>query len=297
VPPPRPVEEQDTVPAAPQRLAAGTAGGTSGGTVASAALPAPGPRGTRALPRPDDDGPPSHVRARRRSRRAFAVWTAVVLVLALLVGVTAWWLGSGRWTAVPNLVGMEASAAQQVLAEADLVAQVSEAYDNEVADGVVSATDPVPQADLVRGSTVRITVSTGRPTVPEIAPGTSVADAERALRDAGLTPVHDTDDTDDSDSVPTGSVLRTDPESGTELRVGEQVTIVVSSGESDTVEVPSVVGRDFDDAAEILDDLDLDAKGRSALPFIGRKDGQVVEQSPSPGTTVERGTTVTLTTV
>jgi serine/threonine-protein kinase len=293
VPPPRPVEEQDTVPAAPQRLTAGTAGAAA----VSAALPAPGPLGTRALPRPDDDGPPPHVRARRRSRRAFAVWTAIVLVLALLVGITAWWLGSGRWTAMPSLVGLEASAAQQVLAESDLVANVTEAHDDDVAGGRVSATDPIAQVELVRGSTVQITVSTGRPAVPAIAPGTSVADAEKALRDAGLTPVHSSDDTDDSDSVPAGSVLRTDPKAGTELRVGEPVTIVVSSGESDTVEVPSVVGRDFDDAAEILDDLDLDAKGRSAIPFIGRKDGQVVEQSPSPGTTVERGTTVTLTTV
>jgi serine/threonine protein kinase/beta-lactam-binding protein with PASTA domain len=293
VPPPRPVEEQDTVPAAPQRLAAGPAGSTA----TSAAMPAPGPRGTRALPRPDDDGPPPHVRARRRSRQAFAVWTAVVLVLALLVGVTAWWLGSGRWTAMPSLVGLEASAAQQLIADAGLVARVTEAYDDEVSDGLVSSTDPVAQVDLLRGSTVQITVSTGRPTVPEIAPGTSLADAEQALRAAGLTPVHNSDDTDDSDSVPTGSVLRTDPESGTELRVGAPVRIVVSSGESDTVKVPDVVGKDFDDAADQLDELDLDAKGRSAIPFLGRSDGQVVEQSPRAGTTVERGSTVTLTTV
>jgi len=289
VPPPRPVEEQDTVPAAPERLGAGTA--------VSAALPAPGPRGTRALPRPHDEPPPPHVRARRRSRRAFAVWTAIVLVLALLVGVTAWWLGSGRWTAMPSIVGLESAAAQQLLVDSDLVARVTEAYDDEVAEGLVSATDPAALAELLRGSTVQITVSTGRPTVPQIAPGTSVADAEQALRDAGLTPVHGSDDTDDSDSVPVGSVLRTNPKAGTELRVGEPVTIVVSSGESDTVKVPDVVGKDFDDAADVLDELDLDAKGRSAIPFLGRSDGQVVEQSPRAGATVERGSTVTLTTV
>jgi serine/threonine protein kinase/beta-lactam-binding protein with PASTA domain len=297
VPPPRPLEEQDTVPAAPHRLAGGTATGTAGSTAVSAALPVPGLRGTRALPRPDDGVPLPHVRARRRGRRAFALWTAVVLVLALLVGVTAWWLGSGRWTEMPNLVGLDAAAAQQLLADSDLVAAVIEAYDDEVADGLVSATDPAAQAQLLRGSTVQITVSTGRPTVPEIPPGTSLAAAEQALRDAGLTSVHESDDTDDSDSVPAGSVLRTDPEAGTELRVGEPVTIVVSSGESDIVEVPNVVGKDFDDAADILDELDLDAEGRSAIPFLGRDDGEVVEQRPRAGTTVERGSTVTLITV
>jgi eukaryotic-like serine/threonine-protein kinase len=297
VPPPRPVDEQDTVPAGPQRVAAGPGVPTAVGTATSAALPAPGPRGTRFLPRQDDDGTPPHVRARRRGRRAFVVWTAIVLVLALLVGVTAWWLGSGRWTAMPSLVGLEAAAAQQLITDSDLVARVTETYDDDVADGLVSATDPAPQVELLRGSTVQITVSTGRPTVPDIAPGTSVADAEQAVRDAGLTPVHDSEDTDESDSVPEGSVVRTDPEAGTELGVGERVTIVVSSGESDTVEVPNVVGKDFDDASDILDELDLDAEGRSAIPFIGRKDGQVVEQRPSPGTRVERGTTVTLVTV
>jgi serine/threonine-protein kinase len=286
VPPPRPVEEQDTVPAAPQRMPAGTA---------VAALPGQGPRGTRALPRPDDDGPPPHVRARRRGRRAFAVWTAVVLVLALLVGVTAWWLGSGRWTAMPSVVGLEATAAQRLLTDSGLVGRVTETFDDEVDDGLVIATDPPPRAELLRGSTVQVTVSTGRPTVPDIAPGTSVADAERAVREAGLTPV--SGDTDEDDSVPEGAVVRTDPDAGAELQVGGEVTIVVSSGESDTVEVPSVVGKDFDEAEEILDELDLEADGRSALPFIGREDGRVVEQRPSPGTEVERGSTVTLVTV
>jgi eukaryotic-like serine/threonine-protein kinase len=316
-PPARPMEEQDTVPAAPHRTPSGTA---------VSAHPAPGPGGTRALPRPHDDDPPPYLLARRRSRTLFAVWTAIVLVLALLVGVTAWWLGSGRWTAMPSIVGLERSAAQQVLSDADLVARVTEAHDDEVDEGLISATDPAPQARLLRGSTVQITVSTGRPRVPNIAPGTPVAEAEQAIRDAGLTPVQDSSSSDDNDernsddnsddnnnrddnrddnnsddsgSAPAGTVLRTQPAAGTELRSGSRVTIVVSRGEddSDTVEVPSVVGEDFDEAAERLDELDLDAEGRSAVPFLGREDGRVVAQDPPAGTRVERGTTVTLTTV
>jgi serine/threonine protein kinase/beta-lactam-binding protein with PASTA domain len=313
-PPARPMEEQDTVPAGPHRTPSGTA---------VSAHPAPGPGGTRALPRPHDDDPPPYLLARRRSRTLFAVWTAIVLVLALLVGVTAWWLGSGRWTAMPSIVGLERSAAQQVLSDADLVARVTEAHDDEVDEGLISATDPAPQARLLRGSTVQITVSTGRPRVPNIAPGTPVAEAEQAIRDAGLTPVQDSSSSDDNDernsddnsddnndnrddnnsddsgSAPAGTVLRTQPAAGTELRSGSRVTIVVSRGEddSDTVEVPSVVGEDFDEAAERLDELDLDAEGRSAVPFLGREDGRVVAQDPPAGTRVERGTTVTLTTV
>ncbi|HYH32702.1 MAG TPA: Stk1 family PASTA domain-containing Ser/Thr kinase [Pseudonocardia sp.] len=287
VPPPRPVEDQDTVPAAPQRLGVGTA------TAAHA-----GPGGTRALPRPPDDEPPPHLRARRRSRRLFAVWIAVVLVLALLVGVSAWWLGSGRWTAMPRLVGLEESAAQRVLAEADLVGRLVEARHDEVEEGRVSATDPAPEARLLRGSRVTVTISTGRPAVPDITPGTSVAAAEQAIRDAGLTPVRSSDATEDSDSVPEGAVIRTDPDAGSELPIGESVTLVVSSGESEpeTVEVPFVIGEDFDDAADILDDLDLEAEEDSAF-LIGRDNGRVIGQDPPAGSTVDRGTTIHLSTV
>jgi eukaryotic-like serine/threonine-protein kinase len=318
VPPARPVEEQETVPAAPQRVS---------DTAISAAHPAPGPGGTRALPRSEMDDAPPHVRFRRRSRRIFVVWTAIVLVLALIVGVTAWWLGSGRWTEMPSIVGLEQAAAQRVLADADLVARITEAYDDEVADGLVSATDPAPLAELLRGSTVQITVSTGRPQVPVIAAGTPVEAAEQAVRDAGLRPVRGSDDRgedndsgdndsgdndsrdddsrdndrDENSSAPAGTVLRTDPAAGTELRIGAPVTLVLSNGESDsdsdTVEVPSVIGEDFDEARETLDDAGLDAEGRAAVPLFGRDDGRVVEQDPPAGERVERGTTVTLTTV
>jgi beta-lactam-binding protein with PASTA domain len=168
--------------------------------------------------------------------------------------------------------------------------------------------------------------------VPVIAAGTPVEAAEQAVRDAGLRPVRGSDDRgedndsgdndsgdndagdndsrdddsrdndrDENSSAPAGTVLRTDPAAGTELRIGAPVTLVLSNGESDsdsdTVEVPSVIGEDFDEARETLDDAGLDAEGRAAVPFLGRDDGRVVEQDPRAGERVERGTTVTLTTV
>ena len=93
------------MPAVPLRVAAGSAPGLTG--TRAMVLPDGGPPTTdlgAAAPAPA--GPAPHVRARRRSRRVFAVWMALVVVLALLVGVTAWWLGSGRWTAMPSLVGI-----------------------------------------------------------------------------------------------------------------------------------------------------------------------------------------------
>ena len=109
-------------------------------------------------------------------------------MLGLLVGAAGWWLGAGRWTEMPTVVGAERASAERLLLAADLVATVTVARHDDVAAGMVSAVDPAPGARLLRGSTVRLTVSSGRPQVPAVAAGTTVADAEKAIRDAGLTP-------------------------------------------------------------------------------------------------------------
>lgn len=272
VPPDRPPEEQDTAPAGAQRPP-----GTNGHAAA------PGPGGTRAMPRPVPTGfhrspagaglldrdDPAHVGARRRSRRVFITGIAVVMALALLLAMTAWWLGSGRWTAMPSLLGVDRPIAEQLLAEADLVATVTETYDDTVASGLVSATDPAPEARLLRGTQVRLTVSTGRPVVPDLAPGTAVAAAELAVRDAGLSPVSATDSAEFSDTVAAGAVVRTDPRGGTVLPIGAPVTLVLSQGAEPerSITVPDLFGDYFEDTPEEREDDGLGAGFLPRLPF------------------------------
>jgi serine/threonine-protein kinase len=299
VPPARPLEEQDTLPAGPQPVPA------------AGAYPAAAPQrgGTRMMARPGEDehlgapgGPPAHLQARRRSRRIFAVWTAIVLVLALLVGVSAWWLGSGRWTAMPSVVGLDQNTAQQLLGESDLVASITTARDDNQPAGVVASADPQPDSRLLRGSTVVLTISSGRPTVPTIAPGTAVAAAEQALRDAGLTPVRTTDADQFNATVPAGAAVGTNPAAGTPLTIGAPVTLVLSRGpqpppppdpDEEQVRVPFVIGERFEDAADKLDDEGLDVEQNSR--FSDKRDrARVINQDPSAGTLVDPGTTVTL---
>ena len=76
------------------------------------------------------------------------------------------------------------------------------------------------------------------------------------------------------------------------------MTLVVSRGveqHEEQVRVPFLIGRRFDEAEEILDDLDLKAEERSEL---GRGDnGRVVDQSNGPGSLVDHGTTIVLKTL
>jgi len=328
LPPPPPVEEQDTVPAVVESPARGTGRLAADAAAAAAA----GPRGTRALERDPavwptaDAGPattdlgegpaagvggtrrgrhgtaaaarpedlPDHRIARRRSRRVFAIWIAVLLVLGLLVGGAAWWMGSGRWTAMPSVVGLDRAAAERLLSEADLAVTVTEEHHDDVAADLVAASDPVAEARLLRGSGVTLRVSTGRPVVPAVGPGTAVADAEQAIRAAELVPA--TGGSEFSDTVPEGAVVRTDPAAGTPLPLQGTVTLVLSRGEAPppTVRVPFLIGEREEAATQALRELGLRVVVENGLPFV-RENGQVVGQSPSAGDTVERGTTITLT--
>ena len=284
-PPARPVDEQDTIP--------------------SEARNGRAMRNTRALPRPDGTAPEierrpvagsrSHRQRRRRSRRVFATWIAVVLVLGLLVATAAWWLGTGRWTAMPSLLGVDRQVAERLIADADLVARVTEAPDDAVAAGRVAATDPAADARLLRGAEVRVTISAGRPIVPEVAAGTTAAAAEQAVRDAALTPVRATSADEFSDAVPAGAVVRTDPAAGTALPIGAPVTLVLSKGVEPPrdVAVPFLIGEDARDAVDALVDAGLDVDIQARFPF-GSEDGTVVDQDPAPGTRVDPGTTVVL---
>ena len=87
-------------------------------------------------------GVPPHIR-RRRAR--FAV--AVVLLLAITIGAIGWWLGSGRWTDIPELVGKDQAAAIDLLQEAGLDPDCcEEVWSEEVAAGAVMSTEPARAA-------------------------------------------------------------------------------------------------------------------------------------------------------
>jgi serine/threonine-protein kinase len=99
--------------------------------------------------------------------------------------------------------------------------------------------------------------------------------------------------------VSEGAVVRTNPAAGTPLSPGSRVALVVSRGQQPEeraaqVRVPFLIGRRFNEAEHILEDLDLEAEERSGL---GRDNGRVVNQSNGAGSLVDPGTTIVLETL
>ncbi|WNV77308.1 Stk1 family PASTA domain-containing Ser/Thr kinase [Geodermatophilus sp. DSM 44513] len=247
----------------------GSRGSTPSGAT-SAPAPQPARRSTAARA-----GVPRRVR-RRRARLA----VAVVLLTAVTIGAVGWWLGSGRWTTVPQLAGREQAAAIDLLQEAGLRPDCcEERFSEDVAEGVVISADP-SGGELVRGSDVRLVVSSG-PERFEADPawvGQPVEAVRTALQ--GL-PVVPREVQDYDNDVPVGHVTGFDPAPGTELKRDQVLTVFVSRGHA-PVTVPAVVGLTPEQATANLADLEFvvqRSEGRSA----DVAPGQVMAVAPAAG--------------
>ena len=93
--------------------------------------------------------------------------------------------------------------------------------------------------------------------------------------------------------VPAGAVLRTDPVAGTPLLVSAPVTLVLSGGPA-PVKVPDVTGKSPEDAANklVVDGFTLVEEQRVFDTSVAP--GTVLGTAPGVGTSVPRGTEVSL---
>ncbi|GAA1919930.1 Stk1 family PASTA domain-containing Ser/Thr kinase [Streptomyces durmitorensis] len=225
-------------------------------------------------------------------RRVMVVVAAVLLALGLGAGV--WYINSGQFTKVPPLLAKTEAAAKKRLGEAGLdVKDVKRAYSDTDKRGTVMATDPGAGERIRDNGSVTLTVSMG----PEIVKvpslkGTPLAAAKNKLKDVGLAPGMTTKAF--SDEVRRGSVISTDPQSGTKRKAGSAIAVVVSKGPE--VEVPDVTGDSQADATAELEDLGLKVKVETERIYSDEDKGTVVDQSPREGQKrLAEGDTVTLT--
>jgi eukaryotic-like serine/threonine-protein kinase len=242
-----------------------------------------------ALDRPRP-GVPTHIR-RRRAR--FVV--ALVLLLAITIGAIGWWLGSGRWTDIPDLIGKDQNAAIDLLQEAGLTPECcEEVWSEEFPEGSVMSTVP-PAGEAIRGTDVQLVVSQGpeRFVVPTDLVGKPETDVVARIQDD--TPELQVTTAEEYDNdVAAGLVLRFDPPAGTELRRDQLVTVVVSQGH-EPVDVPDVTGQSPEQAQTNLEALGFAVEriedGRSADVAVG----EVMAVTPGPADgPVEYGRTVSI---
>jgi serine/threonine-protein kinase len=196
---------------------------------------------------------------------------------------------------VPNVEGQPLLEAQRVLSAAGFqIGQMLNEESSDVPDGAVIRTDPPAGARVEQATTINIVLSSGRNqvAVPANVVGLPEDEAEALLSDDPYDFNVDSI-SEESDSVPEGVVIGTDPAPGELVDVGGPVTLIVSAGEPG-VEVPDVTGESEGDARDELSQFDVVVTVEE-LDADDPADGLVIEQSIAAGQRVPAGTTIELT--
>ncbi|MEV6431791.1 Stk1 family PASTA domain-containing Ser/Thr kinase [Nocardia sp. NPDC051463] len=227
---------------------------------------------------------------RSRSRRTTLLWVAVVAILTLIVGVGGWWLGVGRFSAVPPIAGLDQERAVATLQSAGFSTEIRQKASDTIPVGGVVGSDPPAGSKITKSTTVAVLVSSGKPRVPEVKPGDVVSKVNQLIRDAGLQPV---DSGETGSSAPKGSLAKIDPAPGTVLPMNAQVKVYRSNG-SQPVKVPDVRGRATAEATKMLTDAGITVR-ETRMQYDKNVEGdKVIGTDPAAGTTVQSGDSVTL---
>ncbi|MFB7089069.1 Stk1 family PASTA domain-containing Ser/Thr kinase [Streptomyces sp. NPDC056296] len=262
--------------------------GTADG-IASNGFPADGINRTSRLAAP----PPAPPRRRRPELRRGPLAIVVAVLLVLGVGTGVWYINSGQFTKVPPLLSKTEAQARDRLADSGLDAgKVRHAYSDTVERGKVISTDPGVGTRIRKNDSVSFTISDGPDTVklPDVQ-GYKLDRARTLLKDEGLEPGMVTRAF--SGEVPKGFVISTKPRTGTTVRAGSAVALVVSKGSP--IDLPDVTGDDLADARAELTEAGLKVKVAEEQVNSGYDRGQVARQTPDAGTRAAEGDTVTLT--
>ncbi len=255
-------------------------------------LVVPRPTAVAAPPLRKDVAPVAVPTPRRRRRRGL-IALVVVLVLALGALGTGYYLGSYRYTQAPSVVALTLAEAEAKLGKAGLTdRQGPSQFSETVGAGLVLKQDPDPGGRVRKDGSVTLVLSKGpdRRIVPDLA-GKDVAAATRALEDLELM-VSPQTTSQYSSSIAKDLVVTTAPGSGTKLRPGTVVRLVLSKGK-EPVDVPDFTGRPQAEAQRSLTALGFQVGiNEDFSDRVGK--GIVLRQDPSSGV-ASKGSTITLT--
>jgi serine/threonine-protein kinase len=217
-------------------------------------------------------------------------WLVAVgfVIAAVIAGFFVWnELTSTPQVPVNRYVGLPQAQAEQQIRAAGLVPSAQKHSNDSVPQGQVYKQDPAAGSKTDKGGTVTLWVSTGPPkvTMPDVK-GEQWTQAQQTLANLGLNPKK----YNVGGKTP-GQVTATDPSAGTKVPKGSTVRVNVSTGPK-IATVPSVVGLSIQDATSRLNTAGFNANPKfvdSTAP-----QGQVISQSPAPGSSEPEGTSVTV---
>ena len=190
---------------------------------------------------------------------------------------------------VPNLAGMTVDEAENEVGE-DFEIVVGDERDGERRVDTILEQDPGQDERARQGSEISVVVvGTRVAEVPDVR-GSPRDEAERELTDAGFTVEVDEEESGEQE----GRVISQVP-SGGQAEVDSEVKITLSTGPP-TVEVPEVLGNTPEQAAQVLEEANLELGSSSNTQSSDEvAEGSILFQNPEEGTEVEEGSSVDVT--
>lgn len=207
--------------------------------------------------------------------------------------VTVFVAGAPGQITLPDLKDMSEADARARLEQDNITVSSTETENSaDVAEGMVTKSEPGAGQTVAEGSEVTLYLSTGQVTLPDVT-GQTREVAEPQLANLGLGTINW--DTEPSAEVPEGSIVRTDPGAG-DVPQGTTVTVFVASApEPEEATVPAdLYGKTVEEAQLACTGVQISCRPVSEEPSDIVEAGRVISSNPAPGSTVNVGDYVDL---
>lgn len=191
---------------------------------------------------------------KQSSRKKKMIGAGVIALLALVIGIVVY-INSNQSLTMPNVVGMKKAEAIALLKEKGykIDSDIDEELSDDYAKGYVIETDPLANKRIKKGSTIKLTVSSGKYQVMKDYTGVKLSQARKELEKQGFSvkTYYQTDEEFSKDVVIDQSISK-----GEKIDPNEKdktITLTVSKGV--IITVPNLRGENIENAKTTLQRL------------------------------------------
>ena len=223
------------------------------------------------------------------SAGAAAAVAAIVLILCFVFGVFGG--GGDDEVDLPNFVGQTLEEVQNNAEYKNFQFKVEYTFDNEAQEGVVVRQNPNGQIKVKKTSEIQLYVSSGKEMldIPDVKDKKENDAVNELIRAGFKTEVKQ----EVSESVESGRVIRTNPETGSKAPRDSTITVYVSSGK-EKVKVPSVTGDTLEQAKKKITDAGLQVGEVTNQKSDEVAKDRVISTSPAMNMEVEKDSKVNI---